>query len=197
MYLIILFLVSYLLGSLPYGLILVKVFKGIDIRTIGSKNIGATNVLRAGYPILAIFTVLFDGLKGALAVLIFKYLYVQESSIPYFVIAGMVAMLGHIFPVWLNFKGGKGVATAFGTILAINPILGLLCLLTWLLVAVFSKYSSLSAIISFTALPIFTFFLETQATIYLLVVSLVVLIKHKDNFIRLYKKQETKIKFKK
>lgn len=197
--LIIVFLTSYLIGSIPFGLIIVKLTHKIDIRTIGSGNIGATNVLRAGYPLLAFFTLLYDSLKGAMAVSIFKYVYTfRLFDCPLevtYTLAGIFVILGHIFPIWLKFKGGKGVATAFGSILVINPIIGIACITTWLIIAILFKYSSLAAIISFILLPFYTYFFDEKITIYTLIISIIILFKHKSNIINLLNKKETKIKF--
>ena len=188
-------LVGYLLGSLPYGLILVKIFKGVDIRTIGSKNIGATNVLRAGYTKLAIATLLLDAIKGMVAVLLFKYVIFVEQQV--FITAGFFAIMGHIYPAWLNFKGGKGVSTYFGTLLAVNPILGVLGIAVWLFMAFVFKYSSLSALTAFVIVPLVSFFLYPNVFVFLFITSTIIIIKHKENIKRLIYKQETKIKLKK
>ena len=137
-------IISYLMGSIPFGYILTKIFLKKDIREIGSGNIGATNVLRTGNKQVAAYTLLSDITKGSLAVLITNKFY-QEYNLLSF----LIVYLGHIFPVWLKFKGGKGVATFIGGILVINYILGLVFLITWLIVAKVFKISSLSAIIAF------------------------------------------------
>ncbi len=187
---------AYLLGSCPYGLILVKLLKNKDIRKIGSNNIGATNVLRAGYPILAIITLVCDILKGVLAVFIalliskdYGYNTIIISSV-----AAIFSVLGHIFPVWLKFQGGKGVATTLGTILYLNVFLGLSTILIWLLTAILTKYSSLSAIIALICLPILSLIIKPELFITTFIISIVVLYKHKDNFIRLINNNEDKIK---
>lgn len=178
-----LFLVlSYLLGSIPFGLLLTKMAGLGDIRAIGSGNIGATNVLRTGHKGLALATLLLDAAKGAAAVLIF-------GSNPFYLLA---ALVGHIYPVWLKFKGGKGVATALGGIIALNPLLGLLTCATWLLTALLSRTSSLSAIAALTLMPVYAFFLN-EGTIALAVVSALVIYKHEANIKRLLKGEEPKI----
>ena len=133
-------LLGYLLGSIPFGLVLTKLAGLGDIRSIGSGNIGATNVLRTGRKDLALATLLLDGGKGAVAVLIARL--VSEDLT---VIAGGAAILGHLFPVWLKFKGGKGVATTLGTLIAVNWMVGIGACLVWLVVALLFRYSSLSA----------------------------------------------------
>ncbi|UQY80418.1 putative glycerol-3-phosphate acyltransferase [Candidatus Hepatincola sp. Av] len=197
----IIFGIGYLLGSLPYGFILVKIFKHKDIRKIGSKNIGATNVLRAGYTWLAVATLLADAFKGFLAVMIVKYMIFMNlfitPDIAFAALAGLSAIIGHMFPIWLKFKGGKGVATSYGTILAISPILGIIILLVWLVVAALSKYSSLAALISFASLPIATYFLAPNLQLFMAIITLMVFLKHKENIKRLLKGTETKIKFRK
>lgn len=178
-----LFLVlSYLLGSIPFGLILTKMAGLGDIRAIGSGSIGATNVLRTGSKKLALATLILDGGKGALALLLF-------GSNPWYLLA---AILGHNFPVWLKFKGGKGVATTFGGLLVLNPLLALCCGVTWLLTAIISRISSLSAIIAGIAMPIFGFFLD-ENVIALLILSVLAIYRHKSNIQRLLKGEEPKI----
>ncbi len=194
MYTIIAIIVAYLLGSLPYGLILVKVFKNMDIRTVGSKNIGATNVLRAGFPILAIATMLLDIFKGILAVLFAKMLGLDLQIIA---LTGLVATIGHIFPIWLKFSGGKGVATGFGAILFLNPTLGALALGVWILMLLFFRYSSLSAISACIFIALYSLILMPANYIYIFLIVMLILFKHKANFIRLIKKEEKRINFKK
>lgn len=198
---VIIFLIGYFLGSLPYGFILVKIFKHKDIRKLGSKNIGATNVLRAGYKWLALATLLADAFKGFLAVIIVRYMIFMHlfitPDIAFAALAGLSAIIGHMFPVWLKFKGGKGVATSYGTILAISPILGIIILLVWLVVAALSKYSSLAALLSFAVLPIATYFLDPNLQLFMAIITLMIILKHKENIKRLLNGTETKIKFRK
>src|SRR5215510_6720902 len=141
-------LLGYLLGSIPFGLLLTKLAGLGDIRSIGSGNIGATNVLRTGRKDLALATLLLDGGKGAVAVLLARM--VSEDLT---VIAGGAAILGHQFPVWLKFKGGKGVATKFGTLIAVNWMVGLATCVVWFVTAVLFRYSSLSALVATAASP--------------------------------------------
>ncbi len=142
---------AYLLGSIPFGLLLTKAFSGLDVRSVGSGNIGATNVLRAAGRTPAVLTLLLDGVKGFLAVKI-AGLVLPGGYGP--VLAAMAAVAGHNFPVWLRFQGGKGVATSFGVVLAAAPWIGLACLLTWLGAALLWKHSSLAALIAFALYPL-------------------------------------------
>ncbi|MFL1781321.1 Glycerol-3-phosphate 1-O-acyltransferase PlsY [Candidatus Hepatincolaceae symbiont of Richtersius coronifer] len=199
--LIYIIIISYFIGSFPYGWILVKVFKNADLKTIGSKSTGVTNVLRAGYPGLALCTLILDAGKGAVVVLGTRYFYPEplvffDTNVNEEVLAGIFACLGHIFPIWLRFKGGKGVATAFGTLIAINPIIALLGFLTWLIVAIIFKFSSLAAIIATIMLPIYIFLPQPSILWYMVALCMIILVKHQKNIVRLYKNQETKIRFK-
>jgi glycerol-3-phosphate acyltransferase PlsY len=147
-------LVSYLLGAVPFGLLLTKLFSGVDVRSVGSGNIGATNVLRAAGKKVAVLTLLADGLKGFLPVYLTRLLFHDEWTTA---LSGAAAVLGHVFPVWLRFKGGKGVATSFGVVLAVSPWVGLIALLAWLTAAILWRYSSLSALVAFAGYPLITF----------------------------------------
>ncbi len=187
---LIVFLLSYILGSVPFGLILTKIFLKKDIRTIGSKNIGATNVLRTGNKLFAILTLFLDILKGSAAVLI------TDVFFPNLVfLSGLAAILGHIFPVWLKFRGGKGVATYLGILLVLSIKLGLIFCLSWALIAFITKYSSLSSIISSIIIFIISF-LENNFELnsYLFITFVIVIYTHKQNIIRLKNKTEHKIK---
>jgi len=182
-------LLGYLLGSIPFGLLLTK-FAGLgDIRSIGSGNIGATNVLRTGRKDLALATLLLDGGKGAAAVLIARL--VSEDLT---VIAGGAAIVGHLFPVWLKFKGGKGVATALGTLIAANWMVGIGACLVWLIMAVLFRYSSLSALIAVAASPFLALWLGTVPQAWLAAFAAVLVwIRHHENIRRLLKGEEPKI----
>lgn len=193
--LIITITIGYLLGSLPYGLILLKVIYGIDVRTIGSGNIGATNVLRTGHKWIALLTLLLDALKGAIAILIVKYC--LHLSDLYVSIAGLSAIIGHMYPIWLKFKGGKGVSTFFGITLAFNPIIFLCTGFTWLAVAVISRYSSLSALFAVVVFPFACYFFEPKLLCVSIIISLLIIYKHKSNIQNLINGRESKIKFKK
>jgi len=160
-----------------------------DIRHMGSGNIGATNVLRTGHKGIAALTLFLDGSKGALAVLLFA-----PTGTDVAMIAGASALLGHIFPIWLKFKGGKGVATALGILLAATFKVGAFACLTWLIVAFFTRYSSLAALIAVALAPCFAWALDAPDTAWLAVfIAPVVWIRHLENLRRLHSGNETKI----
>jgi len=189
--LILVFFYSYTLGSIPFGLITTKLFLKKDIRKIGSGNIGATNVLRTGNKLLAIITLFLDIIKGYLSIYI-SLKYFNE----FIYLAALISFIGHIFPIWLKFKGGKGVATYLGIILALSTELGVLFILVWLIVLFIFKYSSLSSI--FSALSVLLFSIVQNNYIlstYLFVSFIIILYTHKENIIKLYNKNENKIKF--
>ncbi|MFY8107180.1 MAG: glycerol-3-phosphate 1-O-acyltransferase PlsY [Elstera sp.] len=182
---------AYLLGAIPFGLVLTK-FAGLgDIRSIGSGNIGATNVLRTGRKGLAVATLLLDGGKGAAAVLLARWLTVDELA-P--LVAGLAAFLGHLFPVWLRFKGGKGVATAIGLWLALAWPVGVGACLLWLLTAFLGRRSSLAALVAIGLTPLLAWVLAPPAAILVaLPVSALVFWRHQDNIRRLLAGTEPKI----
>ncbi|MDI6624976.1 MAG: glycerol-3-phosphate 1-O-acyltransferase PlsY [Brevundimonas sp.] len=189
---------GYLLGSIPFGVILTRVVTGEDVRAIGSGNIGATNVLRTGRKDLAIATLILDAGKGAVALLIARELFDSEVA---GAIAGGAAFLGHLFPVWLGFKGGKGVATFFGLLLAAAWPLGLLAGATWLIVAALFRISSLAALVSSAAAPLYALLplaalgLPAPAPILVLAAFTAALIwvRHHQNIGRLLKGAEPRI----
>ncbi len=184
------FLLSYISGSIPFGLILTKLFLNKDIRKIGSKNIGATNVLRTGNKFIAGLTLSLDILKGVAPILITNYYF---PNLIY--LSGLMAFLGHIFPVWLKFKGGKGIATYLGIVFALSLNLGLFFCLSWVLIALITKYSSLSSVVS--ALVVFLIsFLENnfELNLFLFITFVIILYTHKQNIVRLKNKTEDKIK---
>ena len=184
------FFFSYISGSIPFGLILGKFFLNKDIRKIGSKNIGATNVLRTGNKFVAAITLLLDIFKGIVPVVITNYYF---PNLIY--LSGLTAFLGHIFPVWLKFKGGKGIATYLGIVFALSFKLGLLFCIFWIFIAFISNYSSLSSIVS--SLIIFLVSLlekNLELNFFLFVVFLMILFTHKQNIVRLKNKTEDKIK---
>lgn len=183
-------LLGYLLGSIPFGLLLTKLFQAGDLRSIGSGNIGTTNVLRTGRKDLAAATLLLDGGKGAVAVLLAGYWFAPDAAI----IAGMMAVIGHNFPMWLRFEGGKGVATTLGVLLALSWPAGLATAATWLLVALTLRYSSLAALLSFVASPFYMYFLgdENKAVLAVLLAVLGI-VRHHANIRRLRTGEEPKI----
>ena len=141
---------SYLLGSIPFGLILTKVFKKQDIRSVGSKNIGATNVFRSSSKILGILTLLLDILKAFSAVFITQKFFLDITYL-----SALVVFLGHLYPVWLKFKGGKGVATYLGILFAINLIYGFIFIVNWMIIFLITRYSSLASIIASFSIPVY------------------------------------------
>ena len=184
------FLCGYLLGSIPFGLIITRAAGGPDVRTIGSGNIGATNVLRTGRKGLAAATLICDALKGTLAVLVIARYASYEASL----LAGFGAFIGHLFPVWLNFKGGKGVATYIGLLIGIYwPCAVIFCAI-WLVVAVISRYSSLSALIASALTPLaFWLLAQPQAAAWFVLMTVLLWITHRINIRRLLNGSEGKI----
>ncbi|HEY0900678.1 MAG TPA: glycerol-3-phosphate 1-O-acyltransferase PlsY [Micavibrio sp.] len=182
---------AYLLGSIPFGLVLTRMAGYGDIRKIGSGNIGATNVLRTGNKALALATLLLDGGKGAMAVLLAHYCGSAEAALA----AGLFSILGHCFPVWLKFQGGKGVATTLGMFLALAPYVGLAAIATWLATAAITRLSSLSALMAMLSTPVSAYLIYNNpvlAGVSLLVAALV-WYRHKANIQRLLKGEEPKI----
>ena len=184
------FIGSYLSGSLPFGLILTKIFLNKDLRKIGSKNIGATNVLRTGNKTIAALTLFLDILKGIIPLLITK-----EYFTDLIYLSSLAAFLGHIFPVWLRFKGGKGVATYLGIIFILSFNLGVIFCVSWILISIVSKYSSLSSILSTMIVFIVSFFNNNfELTSYLFITFIIILYTHRQNIVRIKNKSEDKIK---
>ena len=183
-------LYSYFLGSIPFGLIITKIFLNQDIRDVGSGNIGTTNVLRTGKKSLAIATLIFDILKGYLSVIITLSYF---NDLIYF--SALICFIGHIFPVWLKFKGGKGVAAYLGIILALSFKFGIIFAVTWLLISFIFKYSSLASMVG--ALTIFAYSIildNNRLSIFLFITFIIILYTHRENIIRLKDSKETKIK---
>lgn len=181
---------GYLLGSVPFGLVLTKAAGLGDIRTIGSGNIGATNVLRTGNKPLAAATLLLDGGKGAIAALAAGALFGRDPGIA----AGVAAVVGHNFPIWLRFKGGKGVATTLGALIAISWPAGLGACATWLLMAATFRFSSLSALVALAAAPAYAWLIDdTRAATAAAFLAALVWLRHTDNIARLLKGEEPKI----
>lgn len=183
--------VGYLIGSIPSGVILARVMGLGDLRQIGSGNIGATNVLRTGNKKAAALTLLFDAAKGAAAVLLARWLAGEDAA----QLAGLMAFLGHCFPIWLRFRGGKGVATFLGIVLALHWPLGLMCCATWLLIAAITRYSSAAALMSAGMSPVFAIIPLEQPRLILLCFILAVLIyvRHWGNIKRIRAKTEPRI----
>ena len=185
--------IGYLLGSIPFGLLLTRLI-GVDIRQVGSGNIGTTNVLRTGNKGLAAATLLLDAGKGAAAVLLGQHFGGVEAGM----LAGVAAFIGHCFPVWLGFKGGKGVATMLGVTLAAVPLAGVAALLAWLLVAVVTRYSSLGGMVSAITAAVAAWVLGfAHSAIALAVVAVILIAKHHENIGRLLRGNENKIGAKK
>ena len=180
---------SYLLGSIPFGFILTKIFLKKDIRDIGSGNIGATNALRTGHKGLGYSTLVLDIAKAILPVL-----YVKLNYPDYIFIASLCAFLGHVFPIWLKFKGGKGVATYIGILFSINLIYGLIFILSWAVTFIISRYSSLSSIVASLIIPIFLIYLENYSSNFFIIMFVLILFTHRENVKRLKNKEETKTK---
>ena len=190
MEIIIIGITSYLIGSIPFGFILTKIFLKKDIRNIGSGNIGTTNALRTGNKLVGYSTLVLDILKAVLPVL-----YVKFNYSDYIFIASLSAFLGHVFPIWLKFKGGKGVATYIGFIVGIDYILGVFFILVWLIIAIIKKYSSLASLIALLSIPILSYLLSHEFYVYsiLILLSIIIIIKHFSNIKRLLNKSENKI----
>ncbi|MDA8688233.1 glycerol-3-phosphate 1-O-acyltransferase PlsY [Candidatus Pelagibacter bacterium] len=187
--LIIVTVYSYLLGSIPFGLILTKIFLKKDIRKIGSGNIGTTNVLRTGKKSLAAGTLLLDLMKGYLSIIItFTYF---ENLISY---SALICFIGHIFPVWLKFKGGKGVATYLGVILALSYKFFLIFGINWLVLSFLYRYASLSSIISSLIVFVYSYFFNNNYSLILFIFFIIILYTHRENIVRLKNSEESKIK---
>ena len=190
-YILTAFAAAYLLGSVPFGLVLTRLAGLGDVRKIGSGNIGATNVLRTGSKKLAAATLLLDGAKGAVAVLIAK-IYGPDIAI----VAAAGSLLGHLFPVWLKFRGGKGVATALGILLALSLPVGALACGTWLAAALLFRYSSLSALFALAAAPLYMWWLaDPQRTEFAIAMAVLVWMRHWANIKRLATGNESRITF--
>ena len=187
--LIIVAVYSYLLGSIPFGLILTKIFLKKDIRKIGSGNIGTTNVLRTGKKSLAAGTLVLDLMKGYFSIIItFTYF---ENLISY---SALICFIGHIFPVWLKFKGGKGVATYLGVVLALSYKFFLIFGTSWLILSFLFKYASLSSIISSLIVFVFSYFFNNNFSLILFIFFIIILYTHRENIVRLKNSEESKIK---
>ena len=187
--LIIVAVYSYLLGSIPFGLVLTKIFLKKDIREIGSGNIGTTNVLRTGKKSLAVATLVLDLLKGYFSIIItFTYF---ENLISY---SALICFIGHIFPMWLKFKGGKGVATYLGVILALSYKFFLIFGITWLVLSFLFRYASLSSIISSLIVFVYSYFFINNFSLILFIFFVIIIYTHRENIVRLKNSEESKIK---
>ena len=190
MELIIIISISYLMGSIPFGLILAKIFLKKDIREVGSGNIGATNVLRTGNQLIGYLTLILDVLKAAVPVLYIKFNFPELVYI-----SSLSAFIGHVFPLWLRFKGGKGVATYVGILFSINYFFGIIFIASWLVIFFISKYSSLGSILSSLIIPIFIFLNSSYENQYFFIIMFVlILYTHRENVKRLINKEESKTK---
>ena len=192
---IILIVIFYLIGSLPFAFILTKLSGLGDIRNIGSGNVGATNVLRTGNKLIAFLVLCLDIFKGFVPFLILKF-YFNDISLLNKIIICHFAVIGHIFPIWLKFKGGKGVATYIGFLLGINPYISISFLIVWFIVAIITRYSSLSSLIAIFVAPLFFIFINFNfyIVIFFIYLSIIIYLKHSENLKRLLNKTESKIK---
>ena len=183
-------IISYLMGSIPFGLILTRIFLKKDIREIGSGNIGATNALRTGNKLIGYSTLILDVLKAVIPVL-----YVKINFPDAVFISALFAFIGHVFPVWLKFKGGKGVATYVGILFSLNIIYGLVFGICWLIVFIISKYSSLASLIGSLSIPAYILIMEGSENVFFYVIMFILIFfTHRENIKRLKNKEETKTK---
>ena len=181
---------SYLMGSIPFGFILTKIFLKKDIRDIGSGNIGATNALRTGNKFIGYATLFFDIIKAVIPVI-----YIKINFPEFLYIASLSAFLGHVFPIWLKFKGGKGVATYVGILFAINIYLGFVFIISWLITFGLSKFSSLSSLVASVSIPIYLLILaQFDQVIFFTIMFVLIFFTHRENIKRLKNKEETKTK---
>ena len=185
-----LIVISYLIGSVPFGYILTKFFLNKDIRKIGSGNIGATNVLRTGNKIIGYATLLLDVLKA-----VFPIIFIKINYPEYVFISALSVFIGHVFPVWLKFRGGKGVATYVGILCCINIYLGISFGLVWLITFLIFKYSSLSSLIGSFSIPIINFFIFNDEIVFFFIIMFVLIFyTHRENIKRLLNRTESKTK---
>ena len=181
---------SYLMGSIPFGLVLTKIFLKKDIREIGSGNIGATNVLRTGNKLIGYSTLILDITKAVVPVI-----YVKINFPELIYIASLCAFLGHVFPIWLKFKGGKGVATYVGILFSINILFGIVFTISWVIVFLLFKYSSLSSIIGSLSIPVYLLITnQTNNVIFFGIMFVLIFFTHRENIKRLKNKEESKTK---
>ena len=181
---------SYLMGSIPFGFILTKIFLKKDIREIGSGNIGATNALRTGNKLVGYSTLILDIVKAIIPVI---YVKINYPELIY--IASLCVFLGHVFPIWLKFNGGKGVATYVGILFSINILLGLIFVISWGVIFLISRYSSLSSIIGSLSVPLYLFITtEKSSVIFFITMFVLIFFTHRENIIRLKNREESKTK---
>ena len=183
-------IISYLMGSIPFGFILTKIFLKKDIREIGSGNIGATNALRTGNKTIGYLTLFLDILKAVTPIIYVKIFY-QD----FLYVASLSAFLGHVFPIWLKFKGGKGVATYVGILFAINFYFGIVFIISWFVTFGISKFSSLSSLVAAASIPIYLLILnQFEQLIFFIIMFVLIFFTHRENIKRLKNKEETKTK---
>ena len=183
-------LISYLIGSIPFGFLLTKIFLKKDIREIGSGNIGATNALRTGNKLIGYSTLILDISKAVILLLIIKFNFSE-----YLFISSIAVFLGHVFPIWLKFKGGKGVAAYVGILFCINIYLAIIFIIVWFVVFIISKYSSLASMVASLLVPISSYFLLNDINYYFyIILFLLILITHRENIKRLKNNTESKTK---
>ena len=181
---------SYLLGSIPFGFLLTKIFLKKDIRKIGSGNIGATNALRTGNKVIGYSTLILDILKAVIPILVVKIYFAE-----FIFISSLSVFLGHVFPIWLKFNGGKGVATYVGILFCINYILGLCFIISWAVVFLISKYSSLSSLLASLLIPVYHyFFIDSENYYFFIIMFILIFYTHKENIKRLKNNTESKTK---
>ena len=187
---IIIGIISYLIGSIPFGLILTKIFLNKDIREIGSGNIGATNVLRTGNKTIGYATLFFDIIKAVAPVLYVKFFFPELIYI-----ASLCVFLGHVFPIWLKFKGGKGVAAYVGILFTINIYFGFIFIFTWLIIFALTKYSSLSSLVASFSIPIYLAVLtHFEQVFFFTIMFVLIFFTHRENIKRLRNNEESKTK---
>ena len=189
---IIFILISYLLGSIPFGIVITKLFNKGDLRKVGSGNIGATNVMRVGGLRMAGLVWLLDMAKAIIAVLFGRYI----GGDVFAVWCGFVAIIGHCFPIWLKFHGGKGISCLFGVLLSVNPILFVICGIEWLIVALGTGFSSAGATVVFCLMPLFGFLMNIGIGFGFLAISILCLWRHRENIKRLLSGTESKVEWK-
>ena len=183
-------IISYLMGSIPFGLILTRVFLKKDIRDIGSGNIGATNALRTGNKLIGYTTLILDISKAIIPVI-----YVKINFPELIFIASLCVFLGHVFPIWLKFKGGKGVATYVGILFSINILLGTIFIISWIVIFVLTRYSSLSSIIGAISIPLYLLLNgQSNNVIFFIIMFVLIFFTHRENIKRLKNKEESKTK---